>query len=187
MGGETPKTCWATHKSQVINLWNCWILLVELFESYDDARTYECQIYTQYIVHSFLIFKKRERAKICTKQITNYKHRAIINYLEKWKTQKHAKRNTHYSNHSSLHAKQSSIQNNKYQVSHKYSCFSWWWVYSRSKHVQRKKINILRKIVHQVGFVYKIVICKSTAYVYFKMFSHLRVSTSLRRTFFLYF
>jgi hypothetical protein len=33
MGGETPETCWATHKRQVINLWNCCILLVELFES----------------------------------------------------------------------------------------------------------------------------------------------------------
>jgi len=32
MGGETLETCWATHKRQVINLWNCCILLVELFE-----------------------------------------------------------------------------------------------------------------------------------------------------------
>jgi hypothetical protein len=31
MGGETPETYWATHKRQVINLWNCCIL-VELFE-----------------------------------------------------------------------------------------------------------------------------------------------------------
>jgi hypothetical protein len=30
MGGETPETCCATHKRQVINLWNC-ILLVEIF------------------------------------------------------------------------------------------------------------------------------------------------------------
>jgi hypothetical protein len=40
---ETPETCPATHKRQVINLWNCCILLVELFESYDDARTCERQ------------------------------------------------------------------------------------------------------------------------------------------------
>ena len=45
MGGETPETCWATHKRQAINLWNCCILLVELFESYDDARTYERQMF----------------------------------------------------------------------------------------------------------------------------------------------
>ena len=38
MSGETPETCWAVHKRQVINLWNCRILLVALFESYDDAR-----------------------------------------------------------------------------------------------------------------------------------------------------
>jgi len=41
MGVETPETCWATHKSQVINLWNCCIWLVDLSELYDDART--CQ------------------------------------------------------------------------------------------------------------------------------------------------
>jgi len=32
MGEEAPETFWATHKRQVINLWNCWILLVNLFE-----------------------------------------------------------------------------------------------------------------------------------------------------------
>jgi len=44
MGGEGTETCWATHKPQVINLWKCCILLVDLFESYDDARTCERQI-----------------------------------------------------------------------------------------------------------------------------------------------
>jgi len=33
MCGEALETCWATHKCQVINLWNCCILLVDLFES----------------------------------------------------------------------------------------------------------------------------------------------------------
>jgi len=33
-GEEAPETCWATHKRQVINLWNCCILLVNLFESF---------------------------------------------------------------------------------------------------------------------------------------------------------
>ena len=27
-------------------------------------------------------------------------------------------------------------QNNKYQVSHKHSCFSWWWAHSLPKHVE---------------------------------------------------
>ena len=36
MGGEAPETCWATHKRQVINLWNCCILLVDLFELCDE-------------------------------------------------------------------------------------------------------------------------------------------------------
>ena len=39
MGVEAPEICWATHKRQVINLWNCCIWLVNLL--YDDART--CQ------------------------------------------------------------------------------------------------------------------------------------------------
>ena len=33
MGVEVPETCWATHKRQVINLWNCCIWLVNLFDS----------------------------------------------------------------------------------------------------------------------------------------------------------
>ena len=37
-----------------------------------------------------------------------------------------------------LHTRQSSIQSNKYQVSHKYSCFSRWWAYSRQKHVEKR-------------------------------------------------
>jgi hypothetical protein len=41
--------------------------------------------------------------------------------------------------HSTLHTRLSSTQNNKYQVSHKYSCFSWRWAHSRPKHVG--KIN----------------------------------------------
>jgi hypothetical protein len=40
--------------------------------------------------------------------------------------------------HSTLHTRQSSIQSNKYQVSHKYSCFSWWWAQSRPKHVEKR-------------------------------------------------
>ena len=32
--GEAPETCWATHKRHVINVWNCCIWLVDLFESW---------------------------------------------------------------------------------------------------------------------------------------------------------
>jgi len=41
MGGEAPEACSATHKRQVINLWNCCISLVDLFELCDNARTCE--------------------------------------------------------------------------------------------------------------------------------------------------
>jgi len=40
---------------------------------------------------------------------------------------------------STLHTRQSSTQNNKYQVSHKDSYFSWWWEQSRPKHVEIDK------------------------------------------------
>ena len=38
--------------------------------------------------------------------------------------------------HMLLHTRQPSTQNNKYQVSHKHSFFSWWWSHSRPKHVE---------------------------------------------------
>jgi hypothetical protein len=41
--------------------------------------------------------------------------------------------------HSTLHTRQSSTQNNKYQASHKHSCFSWWWAHRRPKHVEIDK------------------------------------------------
>jgi hypothetical protein len=39
---------------------------------------------------------------------------------------------------STLHTRQSSIQNNKYQVSHKFSNFFFWWAHSRPKHVEKR-------------------------------------------------
>ena len=41
MGEETPETCWATHKRQVINLWNCCIWLVDLFALNGDVSPKE--------------------------------------------------------------------------------------------------------------------------------------------------
>ena len=40
---------------------------------------------------------------------------------------------------STLHTRQSSTQNNKYRVSHKRRCFSWWWAHGRPKHVEIDK------------------------------------------------
>ena len=40
--------------------------------------------------------------------------------------------------HSTLHTRQSSTQSDKYQVSHRYSCFSWQWAHSCSKHVEKR-------------------------------------------------
>jgi hypothetical protein len=41
MSEETPETCWVTHKRQVINLWNCCILLVDLFALNGDVSPKE--------------------------------------------------------------------------------------------------------------------------------------------------
>ena len=43
-----------------------------------------------------------------------------------------------HSFHSNLHTRQSSTQNNKYQVSHKHSYLSWWWAHNRPKHVEKR-------------------------------------------------
>ena len=41
--------------------------------------------------------------------------------------------------HMLLHTRHSPTQNNKYQMSHKHSRFSWWWAHSRPKHVETDK------------------------------------------------
>jgi hypothetical protein len=41
--------------------------------------------------------------------------------------------------HSTLPTRQSSTQNNKYQASHKHSCFSWWLAHSCPKYVDIDK------------------------------------------------
>ena len=60
MGGKTPETCWATHKRQGINLWNCCILFVDLFEAtvfilYEDIFQWHwLMTYTTGLVHGDL-------------------------------------------------------------------------------------------------------------------------------------
>ena len=51
-------------------------------------------------------------------------------------------------------AYQTVIQNNKYQVSQKHNCFSWWWAHSRPEHVETVKYTE-NKFVHQISFIYK--------------------------------
>jgi NADH:ubiquinone oxidoreductase subunit 3 (subunit A) len=54
MGVESPETCWAAHKRQVIHLWNCYILLVNLFVLYDGARTCQRQTFMLYLWNSHI-------------------------------------------------------------------------------------------------------------------------------------
>jgi len=51
-------------------------------------------------------------------------------------------------------------------MSQRYSYFSWWRTHSRPKHVQ-KRTKHTKKIVHQVGFIYKII--KQWICIYFTM------------------
>jgi hypothetical protein len=39
---------------------------------------------------------------------------------------------------STLHTRQSSTQSDKYQVSHRYNYFSWWWKTNCSQHVEKR-------------------------------------------------
>jgi hypothetical protein len=41
MGGKTPETCWAVNKRQDNELKNCLHRVDDLFEFYDDARSYK--------------------------------------------------------------------------------------------------------------------------------------------------
>ena len=58
-----------------------------------------------------------------------------------------------------LHTRQSSTQNNKYQVSHKYSCFSWWWAHSRPKHVEINKYIKNKLCTRLALFIWLIIFC----------------------------
>jgi len=56
--------------------------------------------------------------------------------------------------HMLLHTKQSSTQNNKCQLSHKHSCFSWWWVHSRPKHVKIDKYEYTKNKLCTKSFLF---------------------------------
>ena len=56
--------------------------------------------------------------------------------------------------HSFIH---STLQSDKYQVSYRYGIFSWWCTNICQKHVQKNK-KVLRKFVHQVDSIYKILL-----------------------------
>ena len=61
-----------------------------------------------------------------------------VTFYSVWVTVWYAGWNESVEFHSTLHIRQSSAQNNKYQVSRRYSYFSWWWAHSRPKHVEKR-------------------------------------------------
>ena len=56
MGVRTPETCWAVHERQVMNLRNCCIWLVDLFEMYDDARIAKFKLYDDARIAKFKLY-----------------------------------------------------------------------------------------------------------------------------------
>jgi hypothetical protein len=51
-----------------------------------------------------------------------------------------------------LHTRQSSTQNNKYQVSHKHNCVSWWWAHGHPKQAEIDKYKYTKKNCAQSWF-----------------------------------
>jgi len=93
MGGETPETCWATHKRQVINLWNCCILVVELFDAYDDVRPCErqtnvnkfstCPLYTvtYSTYHKNVTYGRRSKIQSCSCLVIHLERNILLLHL----------------------------------------------------------------------------------------------------------
>jgi hypothetical protein len=70
-----------------------------------------------------------------------------------------------------MHTKQPSTQNNKCQVSHKHSCFSWWWAHSHPKHVEidkysKNKLCTQLVLFTQCSYSYS-VLCTIDPYILF--------------------
>jgi hypothetical protein len=67
-------------------------------------------------------------------KIRTYATPGICHYV--WMTVWYAGRN------SAMHTRQSSIYSDKYQASHRYGIFSWWWAHSCPKHVEKSNKHI---------------------------------------------
>jgi hypothetical protein len=95
-------------------------------------RTNWCKIF----LNIFITFLYMFRATMCSSSGENtvpMRHLVFVTVC-------YAERNFH----SSLHIRQSSIYSNKYEVSHRYGIFSWWWAHSCPKHVEKSN-NFIKK------------------------------------------
>ena len=57
----------------------------------------------------------------------------------------------------SLYKRQSSIQSDKHQVSHRYSIFYWWWAHSYPKHVEKRNKHIKKICAPSCFYLQKII------------------------------
>ena len=111
MGGKTPETRWAVNKRQDNKLKNCCICWWFIW----IEKSAWCTIFLIMFVSFLYMF----RATVCPSsgEITVSMGHSVL---------------------ATLHTRQSSIQTDKYQVSHRCSYFSWWWTHSRPKHVEKR-------------------------------------------------
>jgi hypothetical protein len=84
MGGEAPETYSATHKRQVINLWNYCILLVDLFESYDDPRT--CERQKRFLNRKLIMSCQLTRHSVTEISSAYFMTLQCINTSKRWST-----------------------------------------------------------------------------------------------------
>ena len=67
-----------------------------------------------------------------------------------------------------LHTRQSFIQSDKYQVSHRYSYFSWWWAHSHPKQVENRNKHTKKLCTKSTLFtrLYKDAVKQNIIYLY---------------------
>jgi len=79
------------------------------------------------------------RATVCPSsgEMTVSMRHLVLVTLYGWLSGMQGGMNTNQS-HTTLHTRQSSIQIDNCQVSHRYSYFSWWWAHSRPKNIEKR-------------------------------------------------
>jgi hypothetical protein len=136
--------CTAAYKAYCANIlylvpgiWSfrvkCWRIIC----SVDRASLYDLVNRTN-VVHNFsnmfISFLYMFRATMCPSsgEITVFVRHLVLVTLYGWLSGMQG----------ALHTRQSSTQSDKYQVSHRYGIFSWWWPHNCPKHVEERNKHI---------------------------------------------
>ena len=82
-----------------------------------------------------------------------------------------------------LHSRQSSTQNNKYQESHRYSCFSWWWARSPPKHVEKRNKHTKKNCATSWFYLQDYTVWIIVFFCYYHINSHIFTLVSINFSF----